>query len=100
MPHKLKRARPNARPRPSVVDDRPSVVVDVDVDLVRYRDRRLASAQAELAAEEEQKHQYDDDQQDDGKDSTAAASAGFDDGRAIGVAVVVGHGNSPCLTCC
>ena len=58
------------------------------------------SAEAELAAEQEQQHQHDDDQQDDGENSAAAAAAaGFHYGRAFDVvAIIVGHGNSPCLT--
>jgi len=74
------------------------VRVDVDSDLVRNLDLGLVPAEAELAAEEEQEHENDNDQQHDGDHSAAAAAtAGLDDRRAIGVAVVIGHGNSPCI---
>jgi hypothetical protein len=55
-----------------------------------------------LAAEYEQKDQNDDDQKHHGKHTAAATSAvaGLDDGRAIGIAIVVGHGKLSLLRSC
>jgi len=78
------------------------VTVDVHVDLVGNFDARLASANSELVAEHEQKHENDNDEKDDRENAAASAASGFYDGRvfALGAAVVIGHGNSPCLAGC
>jgi hypothetical protein len=57
-----------------------------------------------LVTEHEQEHQNDNDEKDDRENAAAASAAsGFYDGRmfALGIAaVVIGHGNSPCLAGC
>jgi hypothetical protein len=77
-------------------------VIDVHVDAVRHVDVRRLAAEAELAAEDEQQHEHDDDQQNDGENAAATTAAtGLDHGRMFAlnvVAIVVGHGNSPCIS--
>src|SRR4051794_11002058 len=75
-----------------------SVRIDVDVDLVGNVDVGGVSAEPDIAAEHVQQHEHDDDQQHDGDYSAAAATAaGIHYGCALDfVAVVIGHGNSPC----
>src|SRR6185295_10940432 len=96
--HKLKRARPRRAapaPRRGLADPprkgvQALVVVDVDVDLVGHLDRRLAAAEAELAAEEEQENEDDDDQQHDGKHAaTASTAASLDNRRVFALGAVI-----------
>src|SRR6185369_14599436 len=89
--------------QPARSDPLRSVGVDVDVDLVGDFDACLASANSKLVAEHEQKHENDNDEKRDRKNAAASAASGFYDGRvfALGTtAVIIGHGNSPCLAGC
>src|SRR5690348_8486771 len=79
-----------------------STVIDVDVDLVGNADVGAVAAKAEIGPEDVKQHQNDDDEDDDCEHSAAAsATAGLHHGRVFAldiVAIVVGHGNSPCFT--
>src|SRR5689334_7342980 len=103
LPHGTAPVRRTGTRNPSACPDPlRSAVIDVDVDLVGNVDVGVVPAEAELAAEDIKQHEHHDDQHDDGKYSApAAATAGLDYGSMLALrTVIIGHGNSPCLTCC